>query len=369
MSTIPINKGQFTLESPEREAAFERRRGHGCESSYAENRRLWTELPQQQQVSPFPLHVDLELASICNLRCPMCYTISDGFREKVNAKLMDFELFTRLADECAREGAYSLRLSYRGESFLHPQIVEAVRYAKKAGIKEVSSLTNAERLDEPMFQEIMEAGLDWLTVSIDGVGKTYEEIRRPAKFARLVEKLANFRRLRDEAGRAKPALKVQGILPAIAMDPEGYYETFRGIADLVSANPLIDYMQDKSKLPKIADFVCPQIYQRLTVGADGLVMMCANDESGDMVVGDASKESLKSIWRGEAMTRVRALHAEHRAAFELPPCKTCNLPLEVEETEILVGGRSVIAQTYCGGAGSLAGLNTPDRWKRKELGQ
>src|SRR5690348_16775115 len=95
---VPINKGQFTLETPEREAAFERNRGHGVDEAYRENRRLWAELPRSATVSDYPLHVDLELASICNLRCPMCYTITREFREQVNAKLMEWELFTRLVD-------------------------------------------------------------------------------------------------------------------------------------------------------------------------------------------------------------------------------------------------------------------------------
>lgn len=33
MTHTPINKGQFTLEPPEREAAFERRRGAGVEAA------------------------------------------------------------------------------------------------------------------------------------------------------------------------------------------------------------------------------------------------------------------------------------------------------------------------------------------------
>jgi len=85
----PINKGQFTLEPLEREAEFERKRGWGVENEYSENRRQWVEYPEQQYVANYPLHVDIELASVCNLRCPMCYTITPEFKKKVNAKLME----------------------------------------------------------------------------------------------------------------------------------------------------------------------------------------------------------------------------------------------------------------------------------------
>ncbi|MCC7016148.1 MAG: radical SAM protein [Rhodospirillales bacterium] len=367
MTYTPINKGQFTLEPPEREAAFERRRGAGVEAAYAENRRQWSELPKAQRVSDYPLHVDLELASICNLRCPMCYTITEEFRRHVNAKLMDFDLFARLVDECAAGGVYSIRLSFRGEAFLHPRVLDAVRYAKGKGIGEVSTLTNGARLDEAMFAEIMDAGIDWITFSIDGVGAVYEDIRRPNTFDRMVEKLTNFRKIREAAGRAKPAIKVQSILPAIEANPKAFYDVFAPISDMVSANPLIDFTRDKTGLPKIPDFACPQIYQRLVIGADGLAMMCANDENGEHIVGDANTETLRDIWHGPAMARARAIHARHCGAAELAPCAKCYLPLAVADAEVRVGERTVIAEKYVAGAERVKDLAPPERWRREGL--
>lgn len=367
MGVTPINKGQFTLETAEREAEFERKRGFGCAAAYAENRRQWAAYPKTGFVAEYPLHVDLELASICNLRCPMCYTITEAFKEKVNAKLMDFDLFARLVDECAAGGVYSIRLSFRGEAFLHPRFLDCLRHAKRAGIQEVSSLTNGVRLDEEMFVELMEAGLDWLTVSIDGMGDIYEQIRRPAKFQRMVEKLTNFKEIKKAAGRVKPVIKVQGILPAIEDDPEAFYDTFRPLSDMVSANPLIDCMADKGHLPKISDFTCPQPFQRMVVGADGSCLMCTNDEVGEFKVGDANRQTLHEIWHGPEMTRARETHLAGRGCAELAPCAQCYLPLRTYAAEVRVGERTVIAEKYVDGHEKVSELDTPDRWKRKGL--
>ncbi len=231
MTYTPINKGQQILESPERIAEFERRRGAGVDAAYRENRRQWAEFPAQQHVADYPLHVDIELASVCNLKCPMCYTITQHFKDHVNVMLMKWDLFTKIVDECAGGDVYSIRLSLRGESFLHKKIIDCIRYAKDKGIKEVSSLTNAVRMDEAQFTKLMEAGLDWLTISVDGMGKTYEQIRKPGKFDRLLEKLANFKKIKEAAGRVKPVIKVQSIFPAIADDPEAFYDAFAPICD------------------------------------------------------------------------------------------------------------------------------------------
>lgn len=364
---VPINKGQFTLETPERAAEFERNRGYGVEEDYKENRRLWEKYPKSFEVSDYPLHVDIELASICNLRCPMCYTITPEFKKKVNAKLMDMDLFKKVVDECAEGGVYSIRLSFRGESFLHKDIVECTRYAKQKGIKEISTLTNGIKLDEEMFVEMMEAGIDWITISFDGLGETYEDIRRPANYERAVEKIANYAKIKKERGVVKPVIKIQSILPAIEEDPKAFYDVFAPITDMVSANPLIDFHQSKKDMPKIENFSCPQIYQRLVVGADGQCMMCSNDEENKVVVGNANTQSLHEIWHGEMMQKVRDSHKQCMGAYQISPCADCYLPLKVHDDEVMVGGRAVIAEKYDDGTSKVKELNTPEKFKRENL--
>jgi hypothetical protein len=344
----PINKGQFTLEPPEREARFEQNRGFGVEAAYRENRRQWSDFPAQQFVSDYPLHVDVELASVCNLRCPMCYTITDQFKQKVNAKLMDYGLFTRILDEIGPAGVYSIRLSLRGESFLHQRIVDCVRYAKAKGIKEVSTLTNGLRLDEAMFRQIMEAGLDWLTLSIDGTGATYERIRHPAKFDRAVEKIRNYQAIKKAAGRVKPVVKVQSILPAIRENLEEFYDLFAPITDMVSTNPLIDYLQNdaKDQILYHENFCCPQLFQRLVIGADGLVMLCANDEDNQVVVGDAKTQSIHEIWHGPKLQMARRAHGQFRGVEQYAVCGKCYLPRRTEPLVLTIHGRSVAVENY-----------------------
>jgi len=366
-SFTPINKGQFTLETEERISRFEQNRGYGVEDAYKVNREHWVNYAKNQYVSSYPLHVDIELASVCNLQCPMCYTISPEFKAKVNTKLMDFDLFTKLVDECAAGGVYSIRLSFRGESFLHKRILECVRYAKEKGIKEVSTLTNGLRLDEDMFTKMMEAGMDWITISFDGLDDTYEQIRRPAKYARAVEKITNYAKIKEQSGRVKPVIKIQSILPAIEKNPQSFYDVFSPISDMVSANPLIDFLQSKKNMPKIDNFSCPQIYQRLVVGADGLCMMCANDEEGKVIVGDANLQSIHDIWHGQEMTRVREIHRRCAGSKELSACSECYLPLETYEEQVAVGDRYVLAEKYVSGKQKVIELHTPEKFKRKNL--
>ena len=84
---IPINKGNYSMDTEERDSLFEKNKGLGWEKEYLEYRKNWELYPKNLFVSDYPLLIDLELASICNLKCPMCYTISDSFKNKKYSSL------------------------------------------------------------------------------------------------------------------------------------------------------------------------------------------------------------------------------------------------------------------------------------------
>ncbi|WP_294258290.1 radical SAM protein [Propionivibrio sp.] len=233
---VPINKGNYSMDTPEREAHFEECRGAGWEQEYAEYRSNWVRFATEQIVSDFPLLVDIELSSLCNLKCPMCYTITDEFKMQVSATRMDWDLYTRIIDEIGGK-VPAIRLSLRDEATLHKKFVEAVRYAKNHGIKEVSMLTHGGKLTPDYFRKIAEAGIDWITISADGIGATYEEIRKPLKFADILEKLKAIKAMKAAHGWLRPVIKVQGIWPAIKENPQAYYDTFEPVTDLVASIP------------------------------------------------------------------------------------------------------------------------------------
>ena len=342
---VPINKGNYSMDTPEREARFEQYRGEGWEIEYAEYRANWVKYAKNQSVSEYPLLVDIELASICNLTCPMCYTITDEFKRQVNTARMDWDLYKRIIDEIGGK-VPAIRLSLRGEATLHTKFIDCIRYAKEKGIKEVSALTHGGKLTLPYFEKIAQAGIDWITISIDGVGETYERIRKPLKFNDLLEKIKAIKRYKDEHGLHRPVIKVQGIWPAIQESPQAYFDTFAPHVDLVAFNPLIDYLGHDTQIEYLENFTCPQQYQRLVIGADGLVMKCSNDEENREVIGDINKESVHAVWHGDKMNGVRDMHKQPRGFMQSPVCRKCYLPRKTDDEVGSVGERTFIVKNY-----------------------
>lgn len=342
---VPINKGNYSMDTAEREAQFERYRGEGWEDEYAVYRRDWADLPKRQEVRDYPLLVDLELSSICNLHCPMCYTITDQFKEHVNTTRMEWDLFTRIIDEIGGK-VPAIRLSLRGEALLHKRFADCIRYAKSKGIKEVSTLTHGGKLTPAFFREIVDAGIDWITISADGVGETYEKIRKPIKFKDLMAKIQAMNEFKKANGLHRPVIKVQGIWPAIRDNAQEYYDTFAPNVDLVAFNPLIDYLGNDTHIEYLENFTCPQQYQRLVIGADGLVMKCSNDEENREVIGDIKTETVHQVWHGEKMNAVRELHKQDRGFMRSAVCRRCYLPRKTEDEAAEVGGRTFTVKNY-----------------------
>ena len=333
------------MDTFQREKEFETKLGEAWPSGFTKYRKDWVRLPQSKIVSEYPLLVDLELASICNLKCPMCYTITDEFKKNVNTKTMSFDLFKRIIDEISGKTP-SVRLSLRGEATVHPKFIECIKYAKDKNIQEVSSLTNGGKLKGEFMERVLKAGIDWITISVDGVGETYEKIRKPIKFDQILQNIKEIHNFKIKNSLNRPVIKIQGIWPAIKEDPDTYYNTFKPYVDLIAFNPLIDYLGKDHEISYLDSFTCPQQYQRLVIGADGLVMKCSNDEENREPIGNANLQTVHEIWHGKKMQEIREMQKKHQGFRKSPVCMKCYLPRQTIDETATVNGREFVVKNY-----------------------
>lgn len=315
--TMLINHHQFSLDTPERNRLWEERRRHF--KDYCVNRYQWFSYPKWLHVAPFPLHVDFEASFRCNLRCPMCFR---PHIEKQDHGDMDFALYAQGIDECAEAGLYSIRLSWRGESTMNPRLPDMIEYAKSKGIKEVSFISNGYRLHGELARDLIRAGLDYLTVSVDGLEHHYNELRKPSDYASITEKLRDFHHLKNDLG-GFPRLKIQAIWTYIKEDPVAFYNHFKDITDLISFDPENDY--SVRDVPQDPGFVCQYPWQRITVTWDGEMPMCISDWNMRTSLGRLGETSIREAWLGQAMRDYRAMQTGGRR-LEIDCCRRCHRP-------------------------------------------
>ena len=233
---------------------------------------------------------------------------------------MDFDLFERAIKECAENGLYSIRLSWRGECTLHPMIFEMIELAKRRGIAEVSFLTNGSMLEHTFCRKLISSGLDYLTISVDGLEEHYNQTRKPLLFRETVKRIAHFYRLKEDHGQGFPKIKIQGIYSCFKQDPELYYRTFQPISDLVSFNLEHDYSIERQEAE--GKVCCPYLWQRLTVTSSGVIPLCIADWDIDHRLADLNHTTISAVWHGNKMNAIRALH-KTGSQENLTPCMKC----------------------------------------------
>ena len=95
-----------------------------------------------------------------------------------------------------------------GEPLAHPEILEMVAAAKRAGAA-VELITNAILLSEPVARRLIELGLDRLWVSIDGATPaSYADVRLGDALPQVIDNLARLKDLRALSGADHPQLGI-----------------------------------------------------------------------------------------------------------------------------------------------------------------
>jgi MoaA/NifB/PqqE/SkfB family radical SAM enzyme len=157
---------------------------------YTRYRDAWRRAASFQERPPFPLHLDVDTNTTCNLKCVMCPAGAGGFHGPFEKKPLPFGVYERALAEAQDHGLRALRLGVTGEPLLRPDIVDMVRLAKKAGILDVMLITNGTLLTPDTGRALIDVGLTRLMVSLDAAtAQTYEKIRPGGRFDQVVRNL------------------------------------------------------------------------------------------------------------------------------------------------------------------------------------
>jgi len=307
---------QFTFETKTQYLKNELKRARGKFFSYLWFRFRWNYYPRWRIVPSFPLNIDIEVSSRCNLRCDHCFR---QYMDIGEDDLMPFEMYKRIVDECARYHLFTLKFSMRGEPTCHPQLPQMVRYAKEKGIKEVWINTHGGNITTRLATELLKAHPDWITVSFDGLGQMYESIRKPLRYRQSLEKLKLLRLCRDRYS-PRTLLNAQTLWSAIKHDPQEYLDTIGPIVDRISCNPDMNFKQ--IILVPDEKFVCPRLWQRLAITSRGDFLKCPSDFQKEEVLGNIAHQSIKETW-DKFQQRHRAQHLAHRKN-QSPVCRKCH---------------------------------------------
>lgn len=153
--------------------------------------------------------VYVEPTTRCNLRCRTC--MRNTWAEEGGE--MSMGTFDRLAEDLRRIPSLETVAFWGiGEPLLHPSLVTMIRRAKELGTQ-TELITNGLLLDGPASRELVDAGLDTLVVSLDGVSQAaHRDIRPGADFETVRDNLRNLQSIQRELSRANPGLGIAFVV-------------------------------------------------------------------------------------------------------------------------------------------------------------
>ena len=298
--------------------------------NFTSYRKTWDKAVKAEILTDFPLHMDIELTSDCNLRCKMCWQYKDP--NAFPRGMMSFELFKKLIDEGVKNGLCAIKLQSRGEAMMHPQIFEFSKYAKDQGVLDIHLTTNGTLfLKKGKIEELFNSGIDKLIFSIDDAhDESIKEIYKKKKPD--VRKYFNLiGEMKIEKKVQKPFLVVQTFCDKeqdrskLKFQLSNYYKH----ANDINVNLLWESLPNKESLKDLKyryEYLpCAYLWSRILVYWDGSVTTCCRDYSGkNMSLGDANKTEIKELWNSKKMQNFRKLHLENKRG-NISLCANCEV--------------------------------------------
>lgn len=286
-----------------------------------------------------PFIINVDPSDICNFQCKFCPTGDRALMEKTpgrNYGIMDFELYKKIIDDISEfeKPIKVLRLYKDGEPLLNPRFAEMVKYAKEKKCSErIDTTINASLLNPKRNLEIIEAGLDRINISIEGINENqYLEFSKcKIDFDKLV---GNIRHLYENKKNCEIIVKINGDILSEG-DKKKFYEIFGDIADGVYIEHImacwpgfelkgVDVNQEYGiygqKIKEVQ--VCPYIFYSFSINSDGSVSICFLDWSRKLIIGNAKTQKVKDIWNGEELREYQKMFLMKKRKTH-PVCGNC----------------------------------------------
>jgi len=284
--------------------------------------------------SPAAATIDIELTNRCNATCDFCPRDAMPQEGLMRPEVFDQSLaraveFQALARRLPRPVGVTVTFCGTGEPLVHRRATEYVRRVREAELA-CQLTTNGSLLSRATAVALLDAGLEWLTVSVSELGADYERVYG-LSFARTrdnVEQFIDLARGRCVVGivvvdhhRDEAHLRaVEDYWRARGVDYVHRYGLINRAGSLRSAAAALPAWRPGDPPAPSSDAaapwpICPAPFVHLFVGWDGRYYLCSSDWRKEVGFGSVFETSFAAI-TADKLARVRSRQ---------PICARCTL--------------------------------------------
>lgn len=288
--------------------------------------------------TPFSVHIDI--CSQCNFKCKFCFQSDTSAMKEKGYRFgsMKFELFQKIVDDLTEfpRKIRKVKIGLHGEPTLHPELPRMIRYLKSKNATEIIELfTNGSLLNPGLNDAIIDAGLDRINISVEGLtAEKYHEVTGVK--IDMDAFLGNIRHLYEIRRSCKIYIKVVDI-DFTPEDKDRFFALFGDICDEIFIEHVVPQWAEVNKFAvdtigmygqpvKKYKEVCPFPFMYLHFNFDGTTSPCTLDWGKEVVIGNVAQESARSIWEGAKLNDLQ-IRMLRKKRDEIPFCNKCLAPV------------------------------------------
>lgn len=293
-----------------------------------------------------PFTIRISPSAVCNLRCEFCPQSIQRDRMRfgkfgVNG-LIEYQLFQNIIDD--------IRLSFgtvkkivlvgRGEPLLHPQISDMIAYtAKQQAAEQIEILTNGMNLTPQLSNKLVDAGLNTLRISVNGLSAMdyQKHCNTKVDFDRYIEQIKYLYHNKKEMILY---IKIINYMVDTEEKREKFRQIFSPICDIINIENLfetdceIDFRRltkeydkltySQNTTTQVQTKICSSPFYILQIDEDGSVLPCCNEAADVISLGNVRKMSVGDIWIQKSYSLQRRMLD---GVTGIPFCETCKMRL------------------------------------------
>lgn len=175
----------------------------------------------------------IEPTTNCNYSCITCIRHSWGD----DLSHMPWPVFEKVRKDMAElPHLKTIHFGGFGEPLSHPQIIDMIASCKEMGYC-VEMITNGSLLTSQVATQLIDAGLDWIFISLDGPDEDcFSRIRPGASFDDVTRNIRMLQALKKERNKQSPQLGIEFVATKTNFSK---LPIMRGIVDELGANRFI----------------------------------------------------------------------------------------------------------------------------------
>ena len=258
--------------------------------------------------APYPVGMIVDIHSYCNARCKMCPY--QELSSRIPMGHMSWSLYTKIIDDYSRlmqqyNFVGKFTYCYMSEPFIKKDIAVWVKYAIERGL-EVYFNTNASLLTADVVDALKDIGFQGVfIVSCHGITKDVYEHATGLDLSNVLKNIdyvLDMYPSKNVAINAVPYNWPKGERERI-FNYWGKKGVSVGVTEPISRASLVRYLKKPSR-KRIVGCLPEKILYQMVISFNGEVVLCCNDMSREIIVGNLNDSTIYEVWNGKIFQNI-----------------------------------------------------------------